>query len=182
MAKLRLVWKDIKAEIKDAPQETLLRIIADLYDISDDNRRFLHARFAASEEALTSGKKIIRNAVCPEPPRELQLSRARKVISDYRKASGHPRELLELMVYYVECGNEFTLLYGDISESFYYSVESMFEDVVTRLIKAQDQYLLDLFLPRLQKVVRHAQGIGWGYYDRIAELLETLEKNFENAA
>jgi len=84
--------------------------------------------------------------------------------------------MLELMVYYVECGNEFTLTYGDIDEPFYNSLVSMFSDIVSRLTKAQDEYLLHLFLPRLQNVVCKANDIGWGYYDAIADLLADLEK------
>ena len=34
------------------------------------------------------------------------------------------------MLYYVECGVEFTNLYGDIDERFYSSLESMFADFV----------------------------------------------------
>ena len=177
-------WKDIKPELKELSQHALVGMISDLYDLNEENRRFLHARFARSEENLQSYKSIIRRALCPAPEKEqdLQLSKGRKAISDYRKAAGHPKELLELMVYYVECGNEFTLSYGDINEPFYNSLVSMFGDIIARLIKAQDEYLLQLFLPRLQSIVRSATGMGWGYYDDIAYLLASLEKHFENAA
>jgi len=61
--------------------------------------------------------------------------------------------------------------YGHIDEAFYASLESMFTQVVTRL-QYSDQDTIDRFLPRLIGVVRQAQGIGWGYYDAIAETLK----------
>jgi hypothetical protein len=184
MTKSRLTWKDIKSELKELTPDDFLGVLADLYDLDEDNRRFLHARYARSDESLKSYKDIIRKAVCPtlDKGQDLKLSAGRKAISDYRKAVGHPKDMLELMVYYVECGNEFTLTYGDIDEPFYNSLVSMFNDIVSRLMKAQDEYLLHLFLPRLQNVVRKANDIGWGYYDAIADLLADLEKSFEKAA
>jgi hypothetical protein len=75
------------------------------------------------------------------------------------------------MTYYVECGTQFTVDYGDIDEGFYASLEAMFTQVVTRL-QHSDQDTIDRFLPRLRGLVRQAQGIGWGYYDAIAETLK----------
>jgi hypothetical protein len=47
----------------------------------------------------------------------------------------------------------------------------MFTQIVKRL-QQSDHDTMDRFLPRLQGIVRQARGIGWGYYDAIAETLE----------
>jgi hypothetical protein len=60
--------------------------------------------------------------------------------------------------------------YGDIDEGFYESLESMFTQVV-KMLQHSDQETIDRFLPRLKGIVRQAHGIGWGYYDAIAEML-----------
>ena len=44
MTKSRFTWKDIKSELKELTPDDLLGIIADLYDLNEGNRRFLHAR------------------------------------------------------------------------------------------------------------------------------------------
>ena len=43
---------------------------------------------------------------------------------------------------------------------------------VVKTLQNSDQDTIDRFLPRLKGVVRQAHGIGWGYYDAIAETLE----------
>ena len=40
------------------------------------------------------------------------------------------------------------------------------------MLQNSDQDTIDRFLPRLEGIVRQAQGIGWGYYDAIAETLK----------
>jgi len=89
----------------------------------------------------------------------------------HKKATNDPVGTLDLMVYYVECGTQFTVDYGDIDEGFYASLEAMFTQVVKKL-QHSDQDTIDRFLPRLRGLVRQARGIGWGYYDAIAETLE----------
>jgi len=74
-------------------------------------------------------------------------------------------------VYYVECGNQFTVDYGDIDEGFYESLESMFTQVV-KTLQTSDETTVERFLPRLKAVVSQAEGIGWGYYDAISDALE----------
>lgn len=169
-------WKDLKSELKNCTQSQLLDLLGELYDLNVTNRHFLQARYTRCEVSLESYKKTIRKALHPGFGHPLRLSEGRKAIREYKKAAGNPKNLLELMVYYVECGNGFTLEYGDIDEPFYNSLISMFSEIVKYLITAQDQYLLSLFLPRLQNIVHKASGMGWGYYDELAFHLAELEK------
>ena len=97
--------------------------------------------------------------------------RGRKAISDYQKATHDALGTLDLMTYYVECGTQFTVDYGDIDEGFYESLDAMFTQVVKRL-QHSDQETIDRLLPRLKGIVRQAHGIGWGYYDAISDTLE----------
>lgn len=57
----------------------------------------------------------------------MSLSTGKAAISAYKKTINDTEGLLELMVFYVECGNKFTVDYGDIDEQCYYSIETMFE-------------------------------------------------------
>jgi len=94
----------------------------------------------------------------------------RKAISDYKKATGDQNGVLELMVYAVECGNDFTVEYGDIDERFYDNLVSLFSKAA-QLLKTMDAQTKDAVLPRLIAVVEKADGIGWGYYDGISDAL-----------
>ena len=75
------------------------------------------------------------------------------------------------MVYYVECGTQCTVDFGDIDAWFYESLESMFAQVV-KTLQQSGQDTIDRFLPRLEAIVRQARGIGWGYYDDLSATLK----------
>ena len=57
-----------------------------------------------------------------------------------------------------------------MDEHFYSSLESMF-DAVIQMLKKSEQSIIDQFLPRMQKIVSSAKGMGWGYYGYISDVL-----------
>ena len=56
--------------------------------------RFLHSRFGLGEDVLTPFKTTIFRWVCPDVicNQNISVSRAKKTISDYKRALGTPRE------------------------------------------------------------------------------------------
>ena len=101
----------------------------------------------------------------------IRLSKGKKAISDYFKATKDKIGQLELMVHYWESGNRFTVDFGDIDEQFYSSLESMFGRILSALRK-QPNNVQEQYLSRLEDVVASARNIGWGYYDYISAVFE----------
>ena len=166
-------WKDVKTVLTQHFAPELLQLIRDLYALRPENKDFIQARVLSTAETLQPYKAIIRQSLYPagtydEP---IQLARARKAISDYKKATKNACGTLELMVYYVECGTQCTVDFGDVDAWFYESLESMFRQVIQTL-QHSDHDTLDRFLPRLEAIVRQARGIGWGYYDGLSATLK----------
>ncbi len=177
-------WKDLKPVLEEFSSKQLLELVQDLYRFSNENRAFFHARFLseqAEEDGLASYKTRIRKAVCPKEPWKhyQKLSDGRKAISEFKKAKGALRDTLALMLYYVECGNDFTLEFGDIDEPFYNSMESMFSSIIKMLIKHKDGVLAAEFMPKLEAEWRRVDGqMGWGYPDALGGWLSELQEAF----
>lgn len=166
-------WKDIRSVLKEATHKDLLNLIGDLYALRKENQSFLHARFTKDENTLAPYKDAIEKYLSPAEPwkQPIKLSLARKAISDYRKASGDPEGLTELMLFYAECGVNFTLDFGDIDEPFYNSVEGVFSDGLKMLNRCGPDTTSKL-LPRFVKAVQSTKGIGWGFHDGLSDALE----------
>jgi hypothetical protein len=130
------------------------------------------------EQTLKPFKAIIKKAIYPKFGNSLSLSTGKLAIQAYKNTTNDSDGVLELMMFYVECGNKFTVDYGDIDEHFYYSIEIMFEKVVST-IKNSEKPIIDAYLPRLIEVVKSADCIGWGYYDQIKECLQEAFTNAE---
>jgi hypothetical protein len=177
-------WRRVKKAVSELRDGQLTDLVRDLYRLSDENAAFLHARLLHDVElvqTLEPYKQRIQKAVSPRNPwkQYVRLSEGRKAISDYKKANGNVRDLLALMSYYVQCGNDFTLEFGDIDEAFYDSLCSMVEQIKDLLLAEQSSELALEFLLLLEHEFQRIDGqIGWGYPDQVGDQVEELRQNF----
>jgi lipopolysaccharide biosynthesis protein len=160
-------WSDIKNVLAEQEKKELIRLIGDLYRLNTANKTFLHTRYPTGEVSLEPYKKIISDALNPPFPggrRKVNFSAGKRAISAYYKATNDTVGKIKLMVHYVEMGTTFTVRYGDMWESFYVSLERMFE-MITEELDSQPDDCVDHFLPELERIVDMASNMGWGYYD-----------------
>jgi len=171
-------WKDIEVIIDHYEKRQFIDLLGDLYRLSSDNQNFFHTRFSMGEDPLAPYKRIIQNAIHPdlEDNETLDLESAQNAISRYSKAVDNPKGEAELRIFYVECGNNFTLDYGDIDSDFYDDLLEMYEYAIETVLELPIKEQKD-FRQRLQEVMKSASGIGWGYHSGLCDL---YQKSFPN--
>jgi len=165
-------WNHVATSIQHFEKKELIDLVKDLYQLSPENKDFFHIRFAtAGEEPLNRYKKILRNSLhpCLEEHETLQIERANDVIKRYSKALDNPVGEADLRIFYVECGNNFTLSYGDIDEDFYDALLDMYEYAIETVLECPPEKHKE-FQARLKDIMTSASGIGWGYGDGLADL------------
>ncbi len=164
-------WIDVKKNIKDFNKDQFFDLIGDLYRLSANNKDFFHTRFSLSEDPLESYRRIIQDAIHPylEDNEPLDIGRAEDAIERYSKAIDDVKGETELMVFFVECGNNFTMSYGDIDDDFYDSVLLIYEKAIQNVTELSSEEQ-KVFKERLHEIMESASGIGWGYYDGLREL------------
>ena len=164
-------WVDVQKHISSFDKKQLIALVGDLYRSSMDNKNFFHTRFSLGQDPLEPYKCVIENAIYPslEDDEILNIDIANKAVKSYSKAIDNPQGEAELMVFHVECGNNFTLSYGDIDEEFYDSVLDMYEQA----IETVQELSIDEqkgFRERLYEIMKSASFIGWGYADGLSGL------------
>ncbi|HXI01238.1 MAG TPA: DUF6155 family protein [Sphingobacteriaceae bacterium] len=112
-------------------------------------------------------KFVLYDCFFPRRGYKLRLKDARKAISDFKKLGPTPEALVDVMLYYVECGVEYANTFGDIDEPFYNSIASMFADT-GKLVQAND--LEKTVKERVEKILGNCNGIGWGFEDEITDI------------
>jgi plasmid replication initiation protein len=177
-----MAWTDIKTELQELPREKLVDLLKGLHDLSAQNKAWLKARtlpIAQDSEYLEKCREKIVKAVY-DPKRKMpnmpRFRDAKKVITEYKKATKDLRGTLDLMLTYVERGHAFTNDFGDIDEPFYNTLLNMFERFVEELkMSPARRELYSFFRARLLKM-RATSDIGWGYGDEIQWNVDELEK------
>lgn len=181
---LDLRWFDLKKTLQEADKKELIDIIQNLYRLCEENRRYLLARSMeakAEPGVLEAYREVIKNEFFPEEGHGmLRYSVAEKAIDSYWKASRDFEGKMELMLFYVENGVDFTNEYGDIDEEFYDKVVDMLEKFCTLLKTPEGKALYPRFKKRLFEIRKKSEGIGWGFEDDVESLIEDVEDFFEN--
>lgn len=96
-------WSGIKSILKDWPRPGVVELIHELYDLSDDNRRFLHARLLVTGNAappIAETVKVLQRMLKPSEFwnghfRHIELKR---VVDKFEKAIGDPAAVAEVLL------------------------------------------------------------------------------------
>ena len=165
----------LKKELKNLSQQETITLICSLYQSCPDAADILNAKFSGEDYIqglLSDGKEKISKELSGRGMKVPSLSKAKKAISDFKNVGASPQDILELKMHYVECLAHFGNLFGDMPESFYDSLESVYCDVVSGLNKLRSEELFAAFYPRLEKVISEVDGLGYGISDSLSCVLD----------
>lgn len=160
--------KGLKKFLSTLSKEELIKHIVELdkkyKPVQEYHQVFVNNDITSVVEKL---KAQIKNEFYPSRglPKE-RLSVARNAISDAKKLGLPPEILADLMLFYVETGVQFTNDYGDINESFYNSMESMFAKTLKLM---QKEGIIDQFKERAYKITEDSCDTGWGFHDTLCD-------------
>lgn len=166
----------VRSRLLDMDQDELVDLPGDLYDAAPANRVAIHKRLGLPPSApdgalLTESRAKIGHEVAPGPDDPIQLEAALELIEHYERQTADRRGTVDLLVHYLEAGNDAIRAYGALYEEY---CDSMI-GVAQRCVDALDAELTDEFLPRLRRVVAGAAGVGWGHEDMLFEIIGQLD-------
>lgn len=165
-------WSDIKARLAEFDRAGLLGLVQDLYAASKENKAFLHTRFGLGGDVLASYKATIDRWLWPDvlKNQDFSVSKAKKSIADYKKASGRPDGLAELMIYFCERGAGFCQEFGVDDEAFMVELVKMFEQALKQVSALPDEPR-EPMLDRLRQVSVVSSALGYGVADDMKAML-----------
>lgn len=168
-------WIEIRKILHRCSESDLISIITELYTLHQSNKDFLEARFLKDNQALKRYKtKIEKNLDAHYPfntSEYVNLKDAKKVISDYKKATNNTMGIIELMIHYVEIGTSVSNKNGGMYTAYYASLVSVLNTALALMKKFEQSEIQD-FIERLKIIIRKSDDTGWGYYDHLLYLLK----------
>lgn len=165
-------WSDVKGRMAELDRAALLGLVQDLYAASKDNQAFLHTRFDLGGDSLAPYKATIDRWLWPNVIKNqlTSVATAKRAVADYRKASGKPEGLVELMAFYCERAAGFSDEYGLQDEIYFNALVSMFEQALKVSVNLNVEQR-DALRDRLDDVRTKSHNFGYGVGDDMDELL-----------
>lgn len=101
-------WASVKAELQQMDPKAIVNLVRDIYRSSQENRRFLHARLLGSKTELAKYRKLVVDAIYPDPfsRRPVRVSEAERLMRHYLQATSDIEGTVDLMLSFVEAGTE----------------------------------------------------------------------------
>ena len=169
---------ELKRELKQLDNSELIELISNLYKANDQVKEMMQAKFVGEKyqvDALEAYKKKMYAEFFPHNMRKaLSLKTAKALITAFKKV-GSFEMVLDLMLYYVECGDAYTNAYGDIDGPFYDSLCSVYDQFIDQLNAKGTEVLYITFKDRIDRLMSSASNVGWGYGDFINDKSFELE-------
>lgn len=171
-ARAKPSWSDVKSQLAGFDRAGLIELVRHLYTASKENQVFLHARFALGNDVLEPYKETIARWLWPDvcKNQDISVSKAKKAISDYKKALGHPEGLAELMVFYCEQAAGFSHDIGLQDEGYFEALVRMFEQAL-KAVMTLPIAQRDSLRERMDRVRRISHDFGYGVGDDMDYLM-----------
>lgn len=179
----KITWTELKLKLERLPHQALIELIKGLFQLSAQNKAWLVAQLADPaanvdyfEECKQKVSRLVYDGrrLYPSRPR---FREAKKVISDYKKATNDLPGTLDLLLTYIENGHWFTKQFGDIDAAFYDALISAVYRFAEDLMKLPDWETLyrARFRSRIFKIWEDSGNFGWGYGDVLDEVFAELD-------
>jgi hypothetical protein len=183
VAKRQPTWVDIKRKLEAFDKKGLVGLVRNLYEASSANRRFLQARLLPSQSAVEKYRRLVAEAVFPDPfsRRPVSLRDATAAITEYRRSTADVAGTVDLMLTFIEAGTEQAadLGYGD--ENYFSALENKL-DAVAKSWPTLPTEARAKAATRLAWVQKRAKQIGWGFSDYVDDVVARLDATEPRAA
>ena len=155
-------WSDVKTALMDFDRAGLRGLVQDLYTASKGNQAFLHARLDLGHDQLQPFRASISRWISPDlvKGQPVSVSKAKKAITDYKKAIGRPDGVAELSIFYCEEALGFLESCSMEDEGYLAALIRMYEqslEIVSSLPPAERT----TYLQRLDKLRTRGRNAGW---------------------
>ena len=161
----KLSQRQFEKHIAQLPPEELMAELSKLFKKFKDVQHYYQMEYGEKEGrigVLSAYKKAIKSQFYSASgnAKKPKASQLRKILSDFKNMAVFQSDLVDLILYRVECAVDFTNDFGDIDMVFYESAENAFAQA-TKIIEAEK--LQAQFIERCQQVVLKTRDIGWGF-------------------
>jgi len=171
--KTELTVTELQQRLSKMPVDEVYKLLIECFKASKEAKNFISVKLIgnkAIKNLWETSKEKIENEFFPANGfGKLQLSVAKKAISDFKKISKNNRLTIDLMIFYIEMCVDFFDTYGGASDSLINSMCSMFGSVIKMLNKEDKPDLFLEYQVRLESLISRADDFGWGIQDAFDE-------------
>lgn len=161
---------ELRKYLKQKTDKELIDEIVELFKVNRQVQEIYSIKVNPDKEELLLEEyknKIIQQFFPDWGKDVLNYKVLKQLVSDFEKVAVKKISVIELLLYYVESGVEFTNSYGDIDAKFYNNIARIYEKALKTIVK--NNYEKKYYMQCLA-IMKDSEHIGWGFGDWMYEL------------
>jgi hypothetical protein len=176
-----LSLRDVRKRLKGKSGRELITLLSKCYRSGNEVKRILSVELSEDEQERESTLEDLwaelRTAFWSEKrgvPQEPDLRKARKIVTEAGRLTKNPATTVGFMLEYVHLGARHSHEYGDMSEAFYSSLESMFRKATVFIVENRFCLNTKEILDKMEDILEECSHFGWGVQDTLLEMMTDM--------
>ena len=164
--------KTLHNKLNKQTKEELLGLIIEMQEKFSKVDDYLQSKY--SENILSVVKKYkkqITNAIYIDTNNygKSDFTPAYEAIENFKKLIHKPKELVEILLHFIQCGIQLINDFGDYDEGFYEDMEEYFKEAIEL---AKSNNLLSQYESQCLELIKKSENTGYGFNEALSDLYE----------
>lgn len=157
---MEMTISGLREKLGEANDEQLRELICQLYKQSEVAQQIVDSRFLGDGYGLRIAKEAnqkLEQAFFPHRKIDRSLSEAKELLRKFRKSCQNQRALIDVELYFVECGLDFIGIFGESDKSIITLMNTSYASVIARILEDDSQVYFHEYFSRCNQIVDNAR-------------------------
>lgn len=157
---MELTIAGLRDKLFDADEDQLRELICQLYKCSKTSQQVIESRFLGEGYCMSlaeSVKQKIDRAFFPLGKVDRSLISAKKLLREFRKSCQNQAALIDVELYFVECGLDFMEIFGDLDQAFKDLLVTIYASAIVRILEDHSQNYFHTYYSRCNQLNERAK-------------------------
>ncbi|WP_251865318.1 hypothetical protein [Enterococcus malodoratus] len=157
---MEMTISGLREKLREADDEQLRELICQLYKHSEVSQQIVDSRFLGDDYGLRlakATKQKLDQAFFPRGKIDYSLDQAKELLRHFRKSCLNQRALIDVELYFVECGLDFAGIFGESDELVKDLLITNYASAVARILEDDSQIYFHLYFSRCNQIIDTAK-------------------------
>ena len=176
---MEMTISGLREKLCEADNVQLIELLCQVYKHSEVAQQIVDSRFLGDEYGMRLAKMTkqkLEKAFFPHGEVDRSLIQAKELLRKFRKSCQNQRALIDVELYFVECGLDFAGIFGESDESIKELLITNYASAVARILEDDSEIYFHLYFARCNQIIDTARGFTSAFSQHMLSIYCQLAK------
>lgn len=176
---MELTISGLREKLQEADEKQLNELICQIYKHSEVAQQIVDSRFLGDDYGMRlaeTTKKKLEHAFFPHDKVDRSLVQAKDLLRQFRRSCQNQRALIDVELYFVECGLDFIGIFGESDEELKEMLITNYASAIARILEDDSQIYFHIYFARCNQLIDAARGFASEFSEDMLDVYRQLAK------